>query len=158
MTEAKPKKLSRRDAIKVIGAVAGASVLANLPSKWTKPELATGVLPAHAQTSQFSQLGLVCNTFHAIDAYTVRGLVIGVNLSSAQAGIVLNWSIVLTGGASFVNPAEPTSGTAVTVFTGNASYNGGDVNTPAGSGWIVTWSFNNPSDGSGTCNQVATFN
>lgn len=45
------KKISRRDAIKVLGAAAGASVLANLPTKWSKPELATGVLPAHAQTS-----------------------------------------------------------------------------------------------------------
>ncbi len=44
-------KISRRDAIKVLGAAAGASLLANLPSKWSKPELAAGVLPAHAQTS-----------------------------------------------------------------------------------------------------------
>lgn len=50
MTE-QPKKLSRRDALKILGAAAGATVLANLPSKWTKPELAAGVLPAHAQTS-----------------------------------------------------------------------------------------------------------
>lgn len=50
MTE-QPKKLSRRDAIKVLGAAAGASVLATLPTKWTKPEITAGVLPAHAQTS-----------------------------------------------------------------------------------------------------------
>ena len=48
MTE---KKISRRDAIKMLGAVAGTSVLANLPSRWSTPELTTGVLPAHAQTS-----------------------------------------------------------------------------------------------------------
>ena len=30
---------------------AGASVLANLPSKWSTPELTTGVLPAHAKAS-----------------------------------------------------------------------------------------------------------
>jgi len=46
-----PRKLSRRDALKILTAVAGGAVLANIPSKWTKPELATGVLPAHAQTS-----------------------------------------------------------------------------------------------------------
>ena len=46
-----PKKLSRRDALKLLGAAAGASVLANLPSKWNTPEIASGVLPAHAQTS-----------------------------------------------------------------------------------------------------------
>ena len=50
MTE-QPKKLSRRDAIKLIGAATGASLLASLPTKWTKPEVTAGVLPAHAQTS-----------------------------------------------------------------------------------------------------------
>jgi hypothetical protein len=51
MTKTSPKKLSRRDAIKVLGAAAGATLLANLPSKWKTPELASGVLPAHAQTT-----------------------------------------------------------------------------------------------------------
>lgn len=44
-------KISRREAIKLLGAAAGASVLANLPSKWSKPELTGSTLPAHAQTS-----------------------------------------------------------------------------------------------------------
>jgi hypothetical protein len=51
MTDPKEKKLSRRDAIKLLGAAAGATLLANLPSKWSKPEVAGSVLPAHAQTS-----------------------------------------------------------------------------------------------------------
>jgi hypothetical protein len=51
MTDPNQKQLSRRDAIKLLGAAAGASVLANLPTKWTTPQLAAGVLPAHAQTS-----------------------------------------------------------------------------------------------------------
>jgi len=51
MSEKPNKKLSRRDAIKLLGAAAGASVLANLPTKWSKPSLASGVLPAHAQTT-----------------------------------------------------------------------------------------------------------
>lgn len=46
------KKLTRRDALKLLGAAAGATLLANLPSKWNKPALTSGVLPAHAQTSQ----------------------------------------------------------------------------------------------------------
>lgn len=154
MTAPTRKKISRRDAIKLIGAVTGATVLANLPSKWSTPEIAKGVLPAHAQTSQ---VGLVCNTYHLVDAYGLRPFLIGVVLVPDQAGIVLNWSVVLTGGANFVDPTEPTSGTALTRGAG-ASYYGGNVNTPGGSGWIVTWSYNNPSDGSGTCNQVITFN
>ena len=50
MTE-QNKKLSRRDAIKLLGAAAGAAALANLPAKWSKPELVSGVLPAHAQST-----------------------------------------------------------------------------------------------------------
>jgi hypothetical protein len=46
-----PQKLSRRDALKVLGAAAGATALANLPAKWTTPELKAGVLPAHARSS-----------------------------------------------------------------------------------------------------------
>ena len=60
-----PKKLSRRDAIKLLGAATGAAMLANLPSKWSKPELASGVLPAHAQTSgllTFTNGGFIMNT------------------------------------------------------------------------------------------------
>ena len=45
------KKLSRREAIKLLGAGAGASLLANLPSKWSKPDLTGGTMPAFAQTS-----------------------------------------------------------------------------------------------------------
>lgn len=51
MSEETKKNLSRRDILKVLGAASGAAVLANLPAKWSSPELAVGVLPAHAQTS-----------------------------------------------------------------------------------------------------------
>ena len=46
------KTLSRRDAIKIISATTGASLLANLPAKWSKPELKGSKIPAHAQTSE----------------------------------------------------------------------------------------------------------
>lgn len=51
MPEEKKNHLTRRDALKVLGAAAGATALANLPNKWNSPELLSGVLPAHAQTS-----------------------------------------------------------------------------------------------------------
>ncbi|HSR31410.1 MAG TPA: twin-arginine translocation signal domain-containing protein, partial [Anaerolineae bacterium] len=51
MTQPTNKQLSRRDALKLLGAAAGASVLANLPSKWSTPQSVAGVLPAHADTS-----------------------------------------------------------------------------------------------------------
>jgi len=52
------KKITRREAIKILGATAGASLLANIPTKWSKPELIGGVLPAHAQTSNCVTLTL----------------------------------------------------------------------------------------------------
>ena len=51
MSNISNQKITRRDAIKLLGASVGAGVLANLPAKWTTPELSGGNLPAHAQTS-----------------------------------------------------------------------------------------------------------
>ncbi len=45
------KKISRRDAMKLLGAAIGGAALSTLPSKWNTPELAAGVLPAHARQS-----------------------------------------------------------------------------------------------------------
>ena len=67
MIDTKTKKLSRRDAIKLLGAAAGATALANLPSKWSKPSLTSGVLPAHAATSLLTIFS-PCNnnTYHNV--------------------------------------------------------------------------------------------
>jgi len=56
MVEQKDKKLSRRDAMKVLGAAIGATALTVLPSEWSKPALAASELPEHAQQSQQPQL------------------------------------------------------------------------------------------------------
>ncbi len=45
------RNLSRRQALKFLTAVTGATALSQLPNKWSKPLLKVGVLPAHAQTS-----------------------------------------------------------------------------------------------------------
>lgn len=50
MTE-QNKELNRRDSIKLLGTAAGATVLMNLPSKWSTPSVQSGVLPVHAQSS-----------------------------------------------------------------------------------------------------------
>jgi len=44
-------KLSRREAIKILGAATGASLLANIPAKWSRPQVTGSPLPAFAQTS-----------------------------------------------------------------------------------------------------------
>lgn len=61
MNKSSLKKLSRRDSIKLLGAVTGATVLANLPTKWNTPEIASGVLPAHAQTSNVQIYSIECS-------------------------------------------------------------------------------------------------
>jgi len=53
---ANQNKLSRREAIKLLGAATGASLLASLPTKWSKPEVTGSALPAHAQTSSNLEL------------------------------------------------------------------------------------------------------
>ena len=62
MTNQPQSKLSRRDALKILAAATGAVALANIPGKWKKPELAAGVLPAHAQTSVLATLPTVVTT------------------------------------------------------------------------------------------------
>lgn len=61
MNNPSQKKLSRREALKLLGAATGAVVLANLPIKWSTPELATGLLPAHAQTSNVQIYSIECS-------------------------------------------------------------------------------------------------
>ena len=81
MTE---KKLSRRDAMKLLGAAIGAAALANLPSKWNTPELAAGVLPAHArQSAVVACLAAIGNV--ALGKMTNRSSIEGAGYESNRA-------------------------------------------------------------------------
>ena len=55
-------KLSRREAIKILGTATGASLLANIPAKWSRPEVTGSQLPAFAQTSCGSLLVEITET------------------------------------------------------------------------------------------------
>lgn len=111
------KKLSRRDAIKLLGAAAGATVLANLPSKWKTPELTSGVLPAHAQTSL--AFNLVCGAAFGIN--TLNGSPVTVNAGAsiipASSGIALIYlvEVVPTQGTAGITSPNPLINTIVTV-------------------------------------------
>ena len=106
------KKISRRDAIKLLGAAAGASVLANLPTKWNTPELTAGVLPAHAQTSTVQNVGCA-------------GLGLTVTLSLSLGDVDLR---IMTPGGFFVTPKPtgPTNQGLIDPFTG-ATHSGDAV-------------------------------
>lgn len=143
-------KLSRRDAIKVLAAAAGASALANLPSKWTKPELTTGVLPVHAQTSVSHTLAVGADQ---TDSYCFdTNLVSTVIISPAAAGILMKYTINPDATVTISSPALLT-GTAPTDATGTASLTFTAADS-SGTGSIrVTWEFVNPSNGIGSGTQ-----
>jgi len=90
MTETN-KKLSRREAIKIVGAAAGASLLANIPAKWSKPELTGASMPAHAQTSSvytYGDAGDSCPDFALIARITgVSGSPRGMGSSGSPSPI-----------------------------------------------------------------------
>jgi len=86
------KKLSRRDAMKLLGAAIGAAALANLPSKWDKPELAQGVLPAHAQQSG----AVVCPIVRTANVGTTDG-VAGYQFTAFNEGPITDAQITACG-------------------------------------------------------------
>lgn len=154
MADHPQKKLSRRDALKILAAATGAAALANIPSKWTKPELATGVLPAHAQTSggHTVQAGL-----SDPNANFCQPLTSTATITPPDPGIPLHF-VITTAGTVTVNP--PLSGNINTDGTGTATLS--NITIDFGSPWndnatiIVTWSFENPSDGTGSSAQSFT--
>lgn len=154
MAKSSTKKFSRRDALKILGAVAGASVLANLPSKWTKPEIAGGVLPAHAQTSSAH---IVTAGISDPDANFCQPLTSTATIAPPDPGIPLHFAIT-TNGTVTVDP--PLSGNINTDGTGMVTLS--NITIDFGQPWddnasiIVTWSFVNPSDGTNSSAQSFT--
>jgi hypothetical protein len=180
MTKTSPKKLSRRDAMKILAAAAGATTLANLPTQWSKPGLEVGVLPVHAQTSlaptaqstqtpQPSQTppptrtptpAPILHTLAAGADQTVSlcfptDISTTVIISPTDPGISMRYVITPSAGVTIFVPAV-LAGTVPTDATGTASLtiNAAD---PNGTGTItVLWSFANTSDGTGSGSQVFT--
>jgi hypothetical protein len=108
------KKLSRRDALKVLGAAAGATALANLPAKWTTPKLEAGVLPAHAATSCGVGLVLTLSPFFLFDLVegpTPTGSTNPYSWDTSQCGClaftVWNPGGVLRGGSYSIGGGSP---------------------------------------------------
>jgi len=152
MTE-KSKKLSRRDAIKILAAATGAGVLANIPSKWTKPGMEFGALPAHAQGSVPIHT-LVAGT-DDLQANFCWPFTSTVTITPPTEGIVLRYDIVTGGIVTIISP-NPLSGTLPTDAAGMASLEVTVDNLAFGEGdtVTVTWSFEDPADGTGSDEQV----
>jgi hypothetical protein len=155
MADKGQKIISRRDAMKILAAAAGATALANLPEKWDTPDLEVGVLPAHAQTSG----GIYTLAAGQSDpnANFCFSLVSTAVISPVATGIPLRYVITLSPGLAITSPAAST-GTVPTDGSGTASLSiDVDINTfNVGSTVSVTWSFENPSDGTNSGIQVFT--
>lgn len=155
MADKGQKIISRRDAMKVLAAAAGATALANLPRKWDTPDLEIGVLPAHAQTSPGLYMLVVGQS--DLNANFCFSLVSTAVISPVATGIPLHYAIALSPGLAITAPAAST-GTVSTDGTGTASLSiDVDINTfNVGSTVNVTWSFENPSDGTNSGIQFFT--
>lgn len=106
------KKLNRRDAIKLLGAVTGAAILANLPTKWKTPEIANGVLPAHAQTSGLTILSCSqINQIPSCPSVDNVSLIFSVQLSANIPDIMMNYLITKVG--TPFSPFDPMIGTVL---------------------------------------------
>ena len=146
-------KVSRRDAVKILAAAVGATALANLPSKWSKPNLNVGILPAHAQTSGHT----LTVGADQIDSFCFPlALVSTVTISPADPGILMKYTIIPDPSITISSPPSLT-GTALTNSSGVASVTFTAV-TSAGPAVTVEveWEFANPSDGTDNGTQLFT--
>ena len=170
------KKLSRRDAIKLLGAATGATLLANLPSKWSTPELTQGVLPAHAQTSSLGLLIDSCNFTLDIDTgeWSSTPFVVPVaNIPPNPPPTGMRFTITFVNthfefGTDPQSPnpyvlawvLDPTTGTITVINSSNSSPgfpNAGRMLPDSGatSGSVtILWEFADPAFGSGSCSQT----
>jgi hypothetical protein len=150
------KQISRRDAMKLLGAAAGASALANLPGKWHTPELTAGVLPAHAQTSVGARVIKSCVPIStgpiSADGPSpsmdppVFTLTSEVQISPGDTGVSMHYKNVLT---NLTSP-DPLEGDVPTTLglasvTFHVTPSGGVASA------VVTWTFTSLADGTGSC-------
>lgn len=153
MPKTAAKKISRRDAIKILTAAAGAATLANLPAQWSKPGFEMGVLPAHAQTSALLRT-LAAEADKGpfgINICSPDNITSSVTISPAASSISMSYSIVASSEITIHSPAL--TGTAMTDATGVATIII-NAETSGGGTIAVTWSFTNASDGTGSDTQT----
>lgn len=120
MTTNKSPKLSRREALKLIGTISGASFLTKLPSKWNRPLLVGSTLPVHAQTSGYEFI--LCegsDTLSTNPSGPTGGTVtVSADISPAVGGEVVNYEIT-TSDNNIVIISPAVTDTTNTVFQGS---------------------------------------
>jgi hypothetical protein len=150
MTE---KKISRRDAMKILGAAIGGAALSTLPPQWSKPALAASQLPEHARQSAYGAYNIVA------DADVINGLGCSNSQMTSTATVTPHTAEFLlrydiAGSDASVTFTTPTPGTVLTV-NGVATVTVQGFSTGSGT-LTVTWSFANPADGTASASQAFT--
>ena len=159
MTNLARKKLSRRDAIKILVAATGATVL--VPSKWSTPRTTSGVLPVHAQTSTSPVLHtLACGADILLDItcdVPAPSRTSTVTINPPDAGIPMNYQITTSPTITVSSPAlSGQVNTVGGVASLNVLFSNNDNNgTPHFC--RVEWSFADSAQGSGICTQEFTW-
>ncbi len=148
-------QMNRRELLKVlIASGAGLGVAGFFQAKWTKPVVKVGVLPAHAQTSTLHTLVAGENGYLTCDNGDPSP-VSTVTITPADAGISMHWVLTHTAAPVTSNPDDGAEGDVVTNSSGVASLATNAVSPEPGEGILtVTWTFTNPSDGTGSDDQV----
>ncbi len=139
--------------MKLLGAAIGSAALSTLPPQWSKPVLASGQLPVHARQSAGGRtLFAGPDDSNANFCFPVTS---AVSITLPAADIPLRYSITVSSDVVVTAPAALT-GTVVTDAAGNATLDVDVSNTPYDTPIIVTvtWSFDNPADGSGSDSQI----
>ncbi len=159
MTEENEIKLSRRDALKVLGTVIGATALTGLTPEWTKPALAAGELPSQGRLSAAPHT-LSCDVDDEDLESNVEKAPItvtsGVTITLATSGILMQYIVSFSSDDGSIISPNPLSGTATTNAAGYAKVDVEYKDFSNGDGFTVTWSFDDSDDGTGTCEQTFT--
>ncbi len=160
MTDSKTNKISRRDALKILTAATGAAALANLPSKWSKPGLEVGVLPAHAQTSVLhillppAEAELIPPDSACYHGQQVR---FTAEIAPPTPGIMLQYALAYVSQDGAITSPVPPTGSLPTNASGQASVIATVTPDSPMMGTIglltVEWSFVSSSVGSNTVSQ-----
>jgi hypothetical protein len=156
MTE---KKISRRDAMKILGAAIGGAALSTLPPQWSKPALAASQLPAHARQSavagyQIDSVLISADPNNPTN-YCFGSFIARATITPPVRDIVLSYAITLDGGVANITDPVPPNGQVATDNNGQASVN---ITLAVGGGMLaVVWNFVNPGNGTVPSTQSIDF-
>ncbi len=151
MEDNNKKTLSRREAIKMLGTVAGGAI----PAVWAAPIVDKSVLPVHAQTSEISLVDGQLSAFGTAQSGTGAGSV-GTNdiLEATFTSNPPKSGVKVIGRMILIQPGHPRDGQAIHTVEGTTNSEGKftiskELYTvggllPGGNRIVIHWSYVDP--------------